>query len=467
MTAPSRGSGYSEPGTIAARETETSGWPPAADRSADVAAPAPDVSPDPPAPPAPGADKPMAALYRRFRRLSLGVKILIFMAIGVAAGIIFPEASQGVAPLGDLFIRLLMMAAIPLVFFNLIAGIASLSDIRTLGRLGAKIMAWYLFTTAVALSLGMTTMNLLRPGVGMTLQGEVADEFGNVPAVTEVLLDLVPNNVFAAFSEGKVAQIVVFAVLLGIATMFLPGRQRQGLQKGFTVVADLLRKLVDLIMYYGPIGIGALAAATVGQHGSQIFGPLAVFISGVWFTQGLMVVVYMTAMVLLAHSSPFTFLRRTGELYATAAATCSSLASLAVAFDVAEKKLRLPHSVYSFTLPLGAQLNKDGTSIMLAAVLLFTAQAAGVQFDLSSQLTILLVGLILSEGSGGIPGGGLVIALIFVQAFQLPLEIAVIVGGIYRLIDMGSTTINVMGDVVGTAIVARSEGHVLRFGDQP
>lgn len=406
-------------------------------------------------------------LVARYRTMSLGGKILLFMVVGVIAGIVAPTTSQRLAPLGDLFIRLLMMAAIPLVFFNLLAGIASLSDIRTLGRLGGKIMGWYLFTTAVALSLGLVVMNLVRPGQGITLEGEVNQQFGEVPGVTDILLDLVPSNIFAAFSEGKVAQIVIFAVFLGISTILLPSTQREGLQRAFSVAADLLRKLVDLIMHYGPIGIGALSAATVGQYGAQIFGPLALFIGGVWFAQGLMVLVYMSALLAFARTSPLVFLRRTGELYATAAATCSSLATLAVAFDVAERKLRLPHGVYSFTLPLGAQLNKDGTSIMLAGVLMFTAQAAGVHFDLSSQLTILLVGLILSEGSGGIPGGGLVIALIFVQAFQLPLEIAVIVGGIYRLIDMGSTTINVMGDMVGTAIVARSEGHALRFGAEP
>jgi Na+/H+-dicarboxylate symporter len=127
--------------------------------------------------------------------------------------------------------------------------------------------------------------------------------------------------------------------------------------------------------------------------------------------------------------------------------------------ETAEDSLKLPRSIYSFTLPLGAQINKDGTSIMLAAVLLFTAQAAGIDFSLAEQVTIVLVGLLLSEGSGGIPGGGLVVALIFVQAFNLPLEIAAIVAGIYRLVDMGSTTTNVMGDMVGTILVARSEGY--------
>jgi len=145
-----------------------------------------------------------------------------------------------------------------------------------------------------------------------------------------------------------------------------------------------------------------------------------------------------------------------GPLWATTIATTSSLASLSVALEMAEK-IKLPRPVYSFTLPLGAQINKDGTSIMLSAILIFTAQAAGVEFSVAQMITILLVGLLLSEGSGGIPGGGLVIALIFVQAFNLPLEVAAIVGGIYRLVDMGNTTINVMGDMVGTTIVAHSE----------
>ena len=166
----------------------------------------------------------------------------------------------------------------------------------------------------------------------------------------------------------------------------------------------------------------------------------------------------MLLLTFVGRMSPLTFLKQTGPLYATTAATCSSLASLAVALDVAEKRLKLPEAIYSFTLPLGAQLNKDGTSVMLSAILLFTAQAAAVEFSVASSITILLIGLILSEGSSGIPGGGFVAALIFVQAFQLPLEIAAIVGGIYRLIDMGSTTINCMGDMVGTVLVAKSEG---------
>lgn len=395
--------------------------------------------------------------YQRYRRLSLGVKILIFMAVGILAGIIFGERARVVQPLGDLFIRLLMMAAIPLVFVNLLAGLTSLTDVRALGRLGARISVYYLFTTVVALTLGLSIMHLLKPGIGMQLTKKVQDTFGTVPSVVDVLLDLVPENVFQAFSSGQVAQIVVFAVFLGIAALLLPPDQRAMLQKGFDILARLLRKLVGLLMYFGSLGIGALAASTVGQYGAEIFGPLALFIGGVWGAQAIMVVVYLLLLLSITRQSPFVFLKQTAPLYATTAATCSSLASLVVSLEVAEERVKLPRSIYSFTLPLGAQMNKDGTAIMLAGVLLFAAQAAGVQFSLASQVTIVLVGLLLSTGSGGIPGGGLVIALIFVKAFNLPLEIAAIVGGIYRLIDMGGTTINCMGDMVGTAIVAHLE----------
>lgn len=397
------------------------------------------------------------SMFSRYRQLSLGWKILIFMMIGAVAGIVAGERAEVVQPLGDLFIRLLMMAVIPLVFFNLLAGITSLDDARSLGRVAGKIVGYYLITTTAALTLGLTVMHFLRPGSGMQLREEVDAEFGRVPEIADVFLTLIPENVVEAFATGQVAQVVVFAIFLGVATLFLPGESRDFLSRAYGAFADVLRKLVGIILYVAPIGIGALTAATVGRYGAAIFGPLGLFVGGVWLAQAIMVMVYMALLVVFTRRSPVEFLKQTAPLYATTAATCSSLASLTVALDIAENRLKLPRSIYSFTLPLGAQLNKDGTAIMLAGVLLFTAQAAGVDFSLAQQVVIVLIGLVLSEGSGGIPGGGLVIAMIFVQAFNLPLEIAAIVGGIYRLIDMGSTTVNCMGDMVGTMIVAHSE----------
>jgi len=398
---------------------------------------------------APGVDPPTA-------RWGIGTKILIGMVAGAIGGALLGERVTVIEPVGQIFIRLLMAAAIPLVVFNLLAGLTTLTELRTFGRIAGKIIAYYMVTTTFALTLGLGVAALLRPGDGMQLSEPVPEAIGEVPSIANVLIELVPSNVFAALAEGKVAQLVVFTILMGITTLLLPAEPRDRLRELYGLGAELFRKLVEVILWVAPLGIGALMAVTVGRYGAQLFGPLARFVGGVWGAQLGMVLVYMVLLRTFAARSPLRFLKQGGELWATTVATTSSLASLSVAFDVAEK-MKLPRRVYSLTLPLGAQINKDGTSIMLASVLLFTAQAAGISFSPASIVTILLIGLLLSEGSGGIPGGGLVIALIFVRAFNLPLEVAAIVGGIYRLVDMGNTTINVMGDLVGTAIVSRSE----------
>ena len=402
---------------------------------------------------------PESGFLSYYKGLSLGVKILIWMGVGVLAGIIFGEKAMVVKPIGDLFIKLLLMAAIPLVFFNLIAGITSLSDIRVLGRLGFRTLTYYIATTSVALCLGLFMAHLMKPGVGMQLSEQVDQSFGEVPSVMQVIVDLFPANVFHAFSSGNVAQVVVFAIFIGITTLTLPEEQKDKLKNGFVMIASLLRELVRLILYFAPFGVGALAAATVGEYGDAIFGPLAKFIGAVWMAHVVMITFYMIVLVVMTGRSPLKWLKTTAPLYATTAATCSSLASLVVSMNVAQNRLRIPENIYSFTLPLGAQLNKDGTAIMLTTVLLFTAQATGVEFTIAQQIAIVVVGLVLSEGSGGIPGAGLVIALIFVEAFNLPLEIAGIVAGIYRLIDMGGTTVNCMGDLVWTTVLSDLEAR--------
>jgi len=386
----------------------------------------------------------------------LGTRILVGMVVGSVVGAALGARVDFVEPVGDLFIRLLVLAAIPLVFFNLLAGLTALADVRTFGRLAAKIMSYYVATDVIALCLGLGAMAVLRPGVGMQLTEQVEGTVGTVPSVGEVLLGMIPSNAFAAFADGDVVQSVVIAVLLGVATMMLPADPRERLAGAFADLAGLLRRLVDLILLTAPIGIGALMAVTVGRYGASLLGPMTRFLLGVYLAQLVVFLGYMLLLRLFTNRRPLAFLRDTGALWATTAATTSSLASLSVSLETAAR-IGLPRAIYAFTLPLGAQLNKDGTSVMLGAVLLFTAQAAGVEFTAASFVSIVLVGLLLSEGSGGIPGGGFVIALIYVQAFNLPVEVAAIVGGIYRLVDMGNTTVNVMGDLVGTSLVAHTE----------
>ncbi|MDP2956546.1 MAG: dicarboxylate/amino acid:cation symporter [Longimicrobiales bacterium] len=389
-------------------------------------------------------------------RLGLGARILLGMAVGTVLGVVFGERATVIEPVGGLFIRLLVLAAVPLVFFNLLAGVTTLTDLRTLGRLTGKILSWFFATKVVALLLGIGAMMVLRPGVGMTLRGEAGAEAGEAPSVVQVLLDLVPTNAFRAFADGNVVQVVVLAVMLGVATLLVPVGPRDRLRGTFADLAELLRKVVDLILRVAPYGIGALMAVTVGRYGAELFGPMAGFVAGVTGAHLLMIFLYMVLLRLFSSRRPLVFLRETGAIWATTVATTSSLATLPVALEVSEK-IGLPRSVYGFTLPLGAQINKDGTAVMLAAVVVLTAQAAGVALSTGDLVTIVLMGFLLSAGSGGIPGGGFVVALIMVGAFNLPLELATIVGGIYRLIDMGNTTVNVMGSLVGTVLVAESE----------
>jgi len=388
--------------------------------------------------------------------MGLGTRILLGMVVGALLGAVLGEGILFIEPLGDLFVRLLILAAVPLVFFNLLAGLTTLTDLKTLGRLAGKILGFFFATTIVALLFGIAAMAILRPGVGMTLQGVVEEEVGVAPSVIQVLMDLVPENLFQAFAEGDVAQVVVVAVFIGIATLLLPESPRDRLRKAFADLADLFRKFVDLILLVAPYGIGALMAVTIGRYGSELFGPMARFIAGVTAAHLVMILLYMVLLRLFTTRRPWDFLRETWSVWATTISTTSSLASLSVGLDVAEQ-MRLPRSIYAFTLPLGAQINKDGTAAMLSAVVIFTMQAAGVPTTAGDLFTVVLMGFLLSAGSGGIPGGGFVVALIMVEAFSLPLELAVIVGGIYRLIDMGNTTANIMGDMVGTVILADRE----------
>lgn len=380
------------------------------------------------------------------------------MVLGVFAGLVLGDQASALRPVGDLFMRLLLMAAIPLVFFNLISGISSLTDVGSLGKLGVRTLLYYLTTTSIALIIGLAVASLIEPGVGMSLTSEFNKSVAEIPALSQVLLDMVPANMFHAFSSGNVVQVVIIAIFLGIPVLLLPQPQRDHLQDGFALITGLLKQLVGLVLKFSPIGIAALVAASVGEFGGALFGPLARFIGTVWAAQLVMICGYLIVLRLWARRPIWSWLRKTGPLYATTAATCSSLASLVVAMQVAQNRLKLPKNVFSFTLPLGTQLNKDGTAITLVVILLFTTQALGIKFTAPDLVAVIFVGLILSQGSGGIPQGGLVLAFIFLQSFNLPLEVAGILAGVYRLVDMGNTTVNCMGDMTWTTVVAERFG---------
>ncbi len=216
--------------------------------------------------------------YTFYSRFSLGARILVFMVLGGVVGFFVGEPATAVQPLGDLFIKLLIMAAVPLIFFNLLAGMTGLADLKAFRRLLIKTFVFYGATTILAMTAGLSVISLVKPGLGMELTSNIDSSVDDIPIPVEILVGLFPENVFAAFASGNVSQIVVFSIFLGIATVLLPTDKRKTLSNGFALIAELLRMLVNIIMRFGPIGIGALAAATLGQYGSQIFGPLSFFI---------------------------------------------------------------------------------------------------------------------------------------------------------------------------------------------
>ncbi|MEP4534972.1 MAG: dicarboxylate/amino acid:cation symporter [Cyclobacteriaceae bacterium] len=396
-------------------------------------------------------------MFKFYSKISFASRVLIWMFLGSVLGLIFRDQILFVKPIGEIFLQLLIMAAIPLVFFNLLSGLTAIGTVQSFGKIGLKVIVYYFFSTAMAITVGIGIMSWTEAGVGMQMKGDVPDDIGQMPDIGSLLMGMVPTNIVRSFAEGNLIQIVVFAILLGVVVLNLPSGKKEWFQDGFERIAELMRKLVELILKASPLGLGALMAATFAEYGSGIVGSLTMFIGSVYLGQFIMVVFYVIILKFIGRISPVWFFKQTSALYATTVATCSSLASLAVSLDIAEEKLKLPKKIFSFTLPLGAQFNKDGTSIMLSAILIFTAQAVGLEFSIGQMVQIVIVGLLISEGSTGIPGGGLVVAMLFAQAFNLPLEIVAIVGGIYRLIDMGNTTVNCMGDMVATSIISRLE----------
>jgi Na+/H+-dicarboxylate symporter len=379
------------------------------------------------------------------------------MAVGATVGVIMGPSASSLKPVGDIFIRLLVMAAIPLIFFTLMSGLTTIKEAGFVGRLTGRILVYYLITSVVAFSIAIAVMDWLQPGSGFALKGAVNGDIAQMPSLTTVILDVFPNNVVQAFAKGDVTQIVVFGVFLGLATLWLHEPHRGRVVLFFETGRALLVQLVGIVIAFAPIGLGVLTAYSVGVYGSKIAGPLLKFIGAIYVAEVAMFTVIMLLLYAVARVSPLFFLKRTYPLYLTTAGTTSSLASLAQALQIAEERLHIPRNVCGFTLPFGVQFTKDGTGIFLAAILLFAAQSQGQVLELGTIIVIVLTGLLLATGSGGVPGGGLVVGLVFVKAFGLPVEIAVLIGGIYHIIDMGNTTLNVMNDMVATVIASKLE----------
>lgn len=402
---------------------------------------------------------------------NLLVRILIGFILGVIVGLAAGPSILWVKPFGDIFIRLLQMIVVPVIFFSLVVGAASLSPAR-LGRVGVKIFIYYMATTVVAVVIGLIFANLLQPGSGLNLSaGQAAGKALTQPKVVDTLLAIIPTNPIGALARGEVLPIIFFAIVFGFSLSFLAESKEERLSSGAAAVlkffdgaTEAIYKIVRGVMQYAPIGVFALIAVVFAQQGAKALGPLGMVTLTVYL--GLiahLLITYGGGLAIFGLKLT-RFLGGSKEAMLTAFVTRSSSATLPITMRNSEENLGVPRSIGSFTLPLGATVNMDGTAIYQGVCALFVAFAIGTPLDFGSQMTIIITATLASIGAAGVPGAGVIILLMVLNSVGLEVKEGSAVAmayamilGIDAILDMGRTSLNVTGDLAGAAIVAKTD----------
>ncbi len=361
--------------------------------------------------------------------------------------------------LGQSFVRLLQVIVVPLVFVSLICGTAALEDIAKVGRIGVKTLLLYLLTTAIAISLAMSVALLLKPGKNFKMADEAAFTAPEAPSIVDVIIGIVPENVVGSMAAGEMLPLIIFAVLFGLA-MTASGVAGRRILSVFADLNEVIMKLVWIIMQLAPIGVFALIARTFATQGYTAFPPLLKYffiVLGVLILHGLFV--YPLFLRLLGGLNPVPFLSKLRAVQIFAFSTASSNATLPVTLATCKKRLGVHNSVASFTVPLGATINMDGTAIMQGTATVFIAQVYGIDLTLAQLLTVVFTATLASIGTAGVPGVGMIMLAMVLQQAGLPIAGIGLIIGIDRLLDMVRTAVNVTGDCAVTCIVAKSEGE--------
>lgn len=401
----------------------------------------------------------MKKIWRGYLDASLILKITIALILGVITGLIFGEDAAVLAPLGDLLIRLLNFLIVPLILFTLIVGINQTQP-GQLGRMGGKIILYYLISTAMAIIVGLAISGIFNPGSGVQLNTDQQLDQPDNPGMVSVLLNIVPENIVTAMSELNLLGLIFTALVFGLAISVLRSRtdyQKTGdlLYNVFDGLNEATLTIMKGFLHYIPIGIFAIIADTVGSQGTDTIVSLGHMLM-VFYIAILAQLGFYILSMLLFKVSPREFFRSARTPMLTAFVTQSSSGTLPLTLDAA-KNLGLSKSLYGFSLPLGATINMDGAAIRIAVSAAFAANMIGDPLSFTEMLQVVLVGTLASVGTAGIPGAGIVmIATVFVQV-GLPLEIAALLTAIDALIGMGATCLNITGDLTGTSIVDKTE----------
>ncbi len=368
---------------------------------------------------------------------------------------------------GKIFIASLKMLVVPLIFVSLVCGTSSLKDISTLGRMGGKTLAFYVSTTAIAITLALTMGNLFQPGAGADLTAASGFKSAEAPSLGQVIIDMFPTNPISAMAEGKTLQVIVFALLFGIA-ISAAGKPGERIAAIFRDLNEVIMKLVALLMNLAPYGVFFLMAKLFTGLGLGAIVNLAEYflvLSGTLLLHGL--VTYSLMLKGLTGLSPITFLKKMEDAVMFAFSTASSNATIPVTMETAKNRLGVDNKVASFTVPLGATVNMDGTAIMQGVATAFIAQAFNIDLTMGDYIAVILTATLASIGTAGVPGVGLVMLAMVLNQVGLPLEGIALIMGVDRLLDMIRTAVNITGDSAVSVIVAKSE-HSLdeaRFND--
>ncbi len=424
-------------------------------------------------------------------------QIIIGLILGLIWGLFSSLAgfneftSDFIRPFGDIFITLLKLIAVPLVLASLVVGVSSLNDMTKLSRMGGKTVGIYMITTVLAITIGLTAVNIVQPGKilpeetrntlmesyseGVEGRGEAAQEVLDRSPM-QFFVDIVPENFFEAASENSnMLQIVFVAVLLGIGIVKIPLQKAQPLINVFESLNDVVIKIVDLVMKMAPIGVFALMAVVIiDLAGDDLSQALNLLNALAWYC--LVVVGALLLHVFIVYSSLFKvfsnmrlrdFFKAIQPAILLGFSTSSSVATLPVTMDRVEKNLGVDEEIASFVLPVGATINMDGTSLYQAVAAVFIAQALGLDLSIAQQLTIVVTATLASIGAAGVPGAGIIMLVIVLQAIQVPVEGIALILGVDRILDMVRTAVNVTGDAAVSVAVAHTEGKLgaIHFDD--
>ena len=404
------------------------------------------------------------------KKIGLTTKIFISLILGAIFGIILcymvPSSHikddiivEGILyVIGQGFIRLMKMLVVPLVFCSLVCGSMSIGDTKKLGTVGVRTLVFYLFTTALAVTVALSVGNIINPGVGLDMsavQSNAADvQSMEATSLTDTLLNIIPDNPINSLANGNMLQIIVFALIVGIILAKL-GERTETVGNFFGQFNDIMMEMTMMVMSLAPIGVFCLISRTFANIGFSAFVPLAKYMIGVLIALAIQCfVVYMALLKVFTGLNPIIFIKNFFPVMAFAFSTATSNATIPMSIDTLSTKMGVSKKISSFTIPLGATINMDGTAIMQGVAVVFAAQAFGIHLSLTDYLTVIGTATLASIGTAGVPSVGLVTLTMVFNSVGLPVEAIGLIMGIDRILDMTRTAVNITGDAVCTTIVA-------------